>query len=330
MTNDIISIIIPAYNAERTISRCISSILNQTYSDIELIVVNDGSSDSTEEIVKRFVHEDKRVKLYTIKNSGVSHARNIGIKQANGAYITFVDSDDYIDTEMYSMLIDLFNKYDIQIAHCSYKNVTEDGIIISVVGNKDKKIFLSHDEGLECLLSGRLFIGGLCNKLYKASLFKNLSLDESISINEDVLMNFQLFDKAQKTIYIDKPFYNYVSVASSSTHSSSSLKKGKQGLYVSRKMLAYSRGESYERIAEKRVALGVLGLYRENILSNQKLDTAENKELIDEIQDYRKKGYLSSKKDKLLYFVCRFFPIIFKYIFFVYDKIRKKKLDPEQ
>ena len=110
-----ISVIVPAYNAEKTIERCLKSILKQTYHNLEVIVVNDGSKDSTELILSRIEKNDVRVHLITIENGGVSHARNVGIDNASGEYITFVDSDDYIDEEMYTSLMELIQKYDIGI-----------------------------------------------------------------------------------------------------------------------------------------------------------------------------------------------------------------------
>jgi len=123
--SDKISIIIPTYNAERTIARCVNSIQEQTYSDLEIIIVNDGSKDSTERIVHLLKKNDERIKLITIPNGGVSHARNVGIENATGDYITFVDSDDYIDSDMYECLLEVAKEYDVKIVHCSYKNVSE-------------------------------------------------------------------------------------------------------------------------------------------------------------------------------------------------------------
>ncbi|RGS75650.1 glycosyltransferase family 2 protein [Ruminococcus bromii] len=94
--NSVISVIVPTYNSEKTIERCLLSILKQTYENLEVIVVNDGSSDSTETICEKMASCDSRLKVITIKNGGVSHARNIGIDNAKGDYITFVDSDDNI------------------------------------------------------------------------------------------------------------------------------------------------------------------------------------------------------------------------------------------
>ena len=118
----LISVVVPAYNAERTIKRCLESILRQTYSNLEVLLINDGSIDSTEDICLKIAENDNRLKVVTIPNGGVSHARNVGIKKATGELITFVDADDYIDADMYQTLNDTMEKYNVPIVHCSYKS----------------------------------------------------------------------------------------------------------------------------------------------------------------------------------------------------------------
>ena len=324
-----ISVIVPAYNAEKTIKKCINSILNQTYNDLEVIVINDGSVDDTEKVVKTLQEQDCRVKLITIPNGGVSHARNVGIDNASGDYITFVDSDDYIDIGMYECLINIIRKYNVKIAHCSYKNVDEKENIISVVGDTGNITELNHDEAMSCLLSGRLFAGGLWNKIYASELFSSIRLDENIKYNEDVLANFYLFDRVEKSVFVDRAFYNYVACETSSTHSGNSLIHSEQSLFVSKEMQFLSRGRSYEQYAKNRVAMSLLSLYRSYIFAKQ-INKQEKKEVMSEILVYKSQGFYSSTKEKVLLFLYRFFPIIFKAFFGLYDKLRVKKLDPEQ
>lgn len=324
-----ISVVVPAYNAENTIERCILSILNQTHKELEVIVVNDGSTDNTEKIINKMICNDCRIKLINIPNGGVSHARNKGIDNASGDYITFVDSDDYIDKEMYETLLNIINENNVMIAHCSYKNVDESGNVISVVGNNDRVIKLNHDEALSCLISGRLFIGGLWNKLFHRSLFETIRLDEDLKYAEDILANFQLFDLVDKSIYIDKAYYNYVSCENSATHSAETLLYSKQWLYVNRKIYLMSKGKDYEALAERAFASGLLATYKNITFSKNSNAKKEKNQLILEILYYKKKNFYNLK-EKLLYYICRYFPWSLKIIFKIYDKIRVKKLDPEQ
>ncbi len=325
-----ISVIVPAYNAEKTIERCLSSITNQTYQCLDLIVVNDGSTDNTKSLVDKIAKSDDRVRLINIDNGGVSHARNIGIEHAKGDYITFVDADDYIDNIMYEQLINLIKKYDVKISHCSYVNDDEDGNLISIVGDNGKQVIQDHDEAIACLLDGRLFSGGLWNKLYNKSLFSECRLDEKIKHNEDILLNFQLFDQVDSSVYIDAPLYHYVADSTSSTHSANGLEARKQWVYVSRKILELSKNKSYEKNAERKYAYNLLGLYREYIFENNKSNKQEIVAIRNEIDEYRKKGYLLSRKDRLQYFMYKYLPHIFVFSYSFYDKIRVKKLDPEQ
>lgn len=325
-----ISVIVPAYNAEHTIERCLRSILTQTYQNLEVLVINDGSTDGTEKKILKICNDDGRVKLISIKNSGVSHARNLGLDNAKGEYITFVDSDDFIEKEMYQILLGIIEKHDVKIAHCSYQNTDENGDLISIVGGKNQIIRHNHDEAIVCLLEGKCFSGGLWNKLYHSSLFSHCRLDETIKYSEDILLNYQLFDQVEASVYIDNPLYHYVAVQNSSTHSADSFETRKQWLFVSKRILELSKGKPYQKIAENKVAHSLLGLYREYIADKKKRKKPEKKKIENEIDFYRKKGFLSSSKDKAEYFVYRYLPGVYTPAFAVYDKLRVKKLDPEQ
>lgn len=327
--NSVISVIVPTYNSEKTIERCLLSILKQTYENLEVIVVNDGSSDSTETICEKMASYDSRLKVITIKNGGVSHARNIGIDNAKGDYITFVDSDDYIDKEMYKNLIDLFDT-NVDIVHCSYKNVDELGNILSVVGSKSKQIKMNHDEGMECLLAGRYFAGGMCNKLYRTKLFCNVRLKENIKFNEDILANYYLFDNANNTVYSDEPFYNYVANADSSTHLAIGVFACTQIVQVSKLMMEESIGKPYYAVAQNRVAFFLLNLYRNCVFAPKKENKQIAKQVYKELSHYKSKGLYSRKKDRISIVLLRCFPHLYSKLYKTYDKIRVKKLDPEQ
>lgn len=325
-----LTVVVPAYNAEKTIKRCLDSILSQTYSNLEVLLINDGSKDGTEDICLKIAENDNRLKVITIPNGGVSHARNVGIEKSIGELITFVDADDYIDADMYQTLTDTMEEYDVSIVHCSYKNVDENEHILSVVGDNGKVIVQDHDEAMSCLVQGKLFAGGLWNKIYKITLFDNIRLDETIKFNEDVLANIYLFDLVDKSVYIDKPFYNYVAVESSSTHSANAVKAGEQYLYVSNLILEISKNKPYERYAYTRIANNLMNLYRAYIFSKDKNYKNEKKQTMKEIKEYKSRGFYNNKRDKILYLLYRYVPHLFKLAFSFYDKKRVKKLDPEQ
>lgn len=320
---DRISVIVPAYNCQDTIERCIKSIQNQTYKNLEIIVINDGSTDNTESILNEIQAQDERVRVISISNGGVSHARNIGIDNATGEYITFVDSDDYIDGEMYEGLYNLLIEYKVKIAHCSYKNV--DGAIITPVGDTGKTTIQDHDDALKCLLSGRLFSGGIWNKLYAKDLFNEIRFDESIRINEDVLANFELFDSVDKSVFIDKAFYSYVVNNESATHSMKTSEGPEQVLYVAKKMQKMSINKSYQSEADYRVAYLSLNLYKTYTIINNSDESLKRKELKIKLKEYKSSF---SKKDIVNYYLLVLFPCLYRMAFRVYDKKRVKQLDP--
>lgn len=323
-----ISIIVPAYNSENSIIRCINSIRNQTYNNLEIIVVDDGSTDNTAEIVSKISNQDCRVKLISISNGGVSHARNIGIENSNGDYITFVDSDDTIDSEMYENLVELMRNHNAQIAHCSYKNCNENGDVTSKVGDSGKEIAMNREQGVESLLTGKYFAGGACNKLYRREIIGNTRFDETIKINEDVLFNFELFSKCTNTVYTDKAFYNYFAVSTSSTHSAKGTLGVEQGLYVAEKIEKLSQKEQYHNIAKRNLASTTLALWRAYVMISKKGES--KKEIKSRVLQFRKEGLYTRRNERIIIAILKYFPLAYSLLYRIYDKIRVKKLDPEQ
>ena len=165
MMNSLISIIVPVYNVEKYISKCIESLINQTYNNIEIIIINDGSVDKTKTICEQFAHKDGRIILINTENKGVSHARNIGIKKAKGDYIGFVDSDDFIEKEMYEKLIYNARENNAEICACDWTNLVdyEKGRgTITIIDNKENIV--------NSLFYNNNINGYMCNKLYKKAL----------------------------------------------------------------------------------------------------------------------------------------------------------------
>lgn len=325
---DTISVVVPAYNSEDTISRCVNSILNQTYKDIQLIIVDDGSKDGTKKTIEELKKHDSRIELISIPNSGVSRARNIGIEKARGEYITFVDSDDYIDETMYESLVNLILKYHVQIAHCSYQNVDETGTVINKVGDTGRVFLQTHDEALKYLLTDKLYCDSLCIKLYRRSLFKSIRLNETISFYEDVLANFMLFDQAKQSVFLDRAYYSYVSNKQSASHTKKGYQGTEQSLYVARQICQLSEGKPYEDYAKSKLALKTLTLYKDYIYYKDQNTCIKRKNLRKEIKQYKK--YLDRRNDKIAYYLALYFPPLYKIVFNCYEKKRIKILDPIQ
>ena len=204
----LLSIIVPAFNIENYISRCLENLINQNYKNIEIIVVNDGSKDKTGEIIDGYAQKDSRIKAIHKKNEGVSIARNTGIDIAKGDYIGFVDGDDTVDEEMFEVLIENAVKYSADISHCGYKMVFPSRI--DYYYNTENIIIQNNYDGLKDLLKADRIEPGLWNKIYKVSLFDDIRLNPNIKYNEDLLANFYLFKKSTKSVFYDKCMYNYM------------------------------------------------------------------------------------------------------------------------
>ena len=209
-----ISIIVPIYNVEKYLDKCLESIVNQTYKNIEIILVNNGSTDNSLNIAEKWKYRDNRIKVFSIDNKGVSYARNYGIKVSNGNYIAFIDSDDWIDRDMYETLIEGIIRYNADIAQCSYYvNSKDEQVLIK----KDKEnLLLNNAEGVKNILTADIFFPAIWNKLYKREViteyFKNLK------IAEDRLFNIEVFKNVKSSIYIDECKYHYYQRNNSVVH----------------------------------------------------------------------------------------------------------------
>lgn len=218
--NDLISVIVPAYNVEKEITRCLDSIAAQTYQNIEILAVDDGSSDATAEILDRYSETHKNVRVIHKENGGVTSARLCGVREARGEWIGFVDGDDVIEPDMYERLLKNALEYNAQISHCGYQMRFSDGRIHYF---HNTGVLVQHDKiaGIRELLSGAMIEPGLCNKLFHKSLLQNLlsddKMDTGIKINEDLLMNFYLFREAEQTVFEDFCPYHYIVRATSAT-----------------------------------------------------------------------------------------------------------------
>jgi hypothetical protein len=205
-----ISIIVPAYNIEPYLARTLDSVLAQTYQNIEVIVVNDGSKDGTAAVIDRYAARDHRVKAIHKENGGVTSARLRGLAEATGDWIGFVDGDDLVEPDMYERLLENARKYDADISHCGYRMVFPSRV--DYYYNTGKLVQQDHAAGLRDLIEGRFVEPGLVMKLYRRELFTGLEMhmDRSIRINEDLLMNYWLFRASRKSVYEDFCPYHYV------------------------------------------------------------------------------------------------------------------------
>lgn len=213
MQNDLISIMVPVFNLENELPRCLDSILAQRYQNIEVVVVDDGSSDNSADVMRRYAEKDSRIKPVFQENGGVMSARLHGVREASGQWIGFVDGDDEIEPDMYERLLKNAVAYHADISHCGYQMCFEDGRVhyfhnTGILAQQDKITALKE------LLSGSRIEPGLWNKLFHKTLFQSLLHGEAvpldIKINEDLLMNYRLFSAAKQTVFEDWCPYHYI------------------------------------------------------------------------------------------------------------------------
>lgn len=221
----LITVVIPAYNCESTIRRCVESILNQSYSKLEIILINDGSTDNTEEICEEIASTDDRIIFFSNKNMGVSLTRNMGISFARGEYITFVDGDDYIEKDMYSKMLESIKKHNSDICVCGYNTVTDKSSQLHSLPFDTE--YLDREEIEKTYVP--LLIGNSSNKsiigscwccLYASRIIKKIPFLREIKLQEDTLFNIESFlDKeTRKVSFVNEGFYNYYFVSNSATN----------------------------------------------------------------------------------------------------------------
>ena len=203
-----VSVIVPIYNTEKFLGKCIESIVNQTLKEIEIILINDGSTDNSNIICEEYSRKyPEKIRYINNKNIGCSATRNLGISLARGEYIAFVDSDDYIEQEMYQEMYEKAQKKDLDIivSGVRYQYIYIDQIIIQESCPKNIK------KDLE-LLSPRNRIANCYNKLFKKELIKvnTIKFLETIHNGEDLVFCFEIFCVAKKVSYIEKSYYNYI------------------------------------------------------------------------------------------------------------------------
>lgn len=219
MNDPLISLIIPCYNVERTVSKCLNSVTKQIYKNLEIIIINDGSTDRTLEIIKQFQKEDSRLIVINQKNSGVSKARNLGIQSATGQYICFVDSDDWIEKDYCSSLLHSIttNGADISIAEAFYEDENGNKIENHQLGYSSISVY-DNQTALQLLLEDKVIQSHPWAKLYKSQLLKNITFPENLEAFEDYYTMFKVFNNAEKVVKNNKPVYHYVQFENSLSH----------------------------------------------------------------------------------------------------------------
>lgn len=242
--NPLVSIILPVYNTAPYLNRCMDSIISQTYEKLEIICVDDGSTDGSEKILEEYAKKDLRIKVIHKKNGGESSARNIGLKMMTGQYIGFLDCDDWVETDMYEKLVSTIIEKEVDmVASAWYKDSDKESIRIKNKLPVSEEVF-GKEELLNYLYKRDYYRGFtyMWNKLYKRNLFykdnRLMLFDESLVLGGDVLYLGQLALNTQNAFYLDEAFYHYYQRADSGCHTVD-LCKRKDWLEAYKKLIAY-------------------------------------------------------------------------------------------
>lgn len=220
---NILSVIMPIYNVEPYLDRCMESLVSQTYKNLEIILVDDGSTDNCPAKCDEWANRDSRIRVIHKPNGGLSDARNKGIEIATGEYIAFLDSDDYIDPNMYTAMIDALDRTNSQIATCGRYNLYENGKKEEQYTHHEE-VVLSSLQALGELLGGGIVEEAAWDKVYKKSLWKGIKFPVG-EINEDIPIMPYLFERASQVVCTGKPFYYYCENPGSITHANYNEKK---------------------------------------------------------------------------------------------------------
>lgn len=334
MKNSMISIIVPVYNVEQYLSKCLNSLVNQTYKDIEIICVNDGSLDNSIKILDDYAQKDSRIKVIDKENEGVSIARNIALKESSGEYIMFVDSDDWIDLNTCETAVNTAKEFNADVVMWSYireykttsrpKNIFNQNIIIfekNDIQNKLHRRFIGLlNEELRCPENMDALAPVWC-KLYKSEIIKehNISFKDirSIGTYEDGLFNLFLFRYVKKAVFINMNLHHYrkVNPTSITTKYIKGLKEKSDRLYnIMQKYIDENKlSNDYQVALNNRIAFSILSVGVVEIVADCSLIKKINilKQLVKD-ENYKR---------ALQQLTLKYFPIHWK-VFFLFAKLR--------
>lgn len=261
-----VSVIVPVLNREKEIKKCLQSIMNQSYKEIEIVVIDNCSTDNTVKIIKELQGIDNRIKLFISKLKGVSNARNVGLKKSTGDYVMFVDSDDTIDREMISKMMKIAKQNHFDIVKCGYK---------SIHGSKSENFCLKEgiydfDKDFWSEFFSTYNYNQVCAQLISKKICRSVTFNSNVSMAEDYLFNYYLYKKANSIYVMDLPLYNYYYNESGMNYNkdiNKVIKKIKDILYVCKEL---SKSEQdYRWLIHNRLIYEILPHIKDAFLNEQ-------------------------------------------------------------
>lgn len=321
-----VSVIIPAYNIEKELPRTLDSVLAQTYQNLEIIVVNDGSRDGTAGVVDAYAASDSRIKPIHKENGGVTSARLRGVAEATGDWIAFADGDDFLEPWMYERMLSNALEHDADISHCGYRMVLPSGKVRDYYGTGKLAVQDQHT-GVKDLLEGRIVEPSLWNKLFRRELLTGLEqkMELSIRINEDQLMNYYLFRQAKRSVFEDVCPYHYILRPGSAANAKLNTHQLEDPLKVKKILFRETEGEpEHHRIVGNQLVRHLVYLAT--------LETGDNAQLITPVRKRARKelrsmlwqvlrGDYCSAKFKIIALWAAIWPWSYGFVHRTYEKI---------
>lgn len=303
-----VSIIVPVYGVEKYIAKCLDSLVNQTLEDIEVIVVNDGTKDNSQKIIDKYVKKyPNKIKSFIKENGGQGSARNYGLKKATGEYIGYVDSDDYVELDMYEKLYNKAREHNLDIVICGNYNVSED--------YQTKKIdleFIKYDDNKINALLGKKAVW---NKIYKKNIIEDLEFRSKVWY-EDFDFSIKAICNAKKIDYINEPLYDYL-IREGSTMNNSNIERNLEIIEAFDEIIKDKKYKKYYEIIE---FLAIDHIYISAIVRviNAKADKQKKLEVINKLIEYINNNFNNFRNNKYIETLSRNRKII-------YSLINKKK-----
>lgn len=324
MQKELISVVIPVYNVEDYLERCIQSVINQTYSNLEIILVNDGSTDKSGDICDKYSKIDKRIIVIHKKNGGLSDARNAGIERATGKYIAFVDSDDYIDKEMYEIMYNnlIQNNANISIVNRYYTFPNGEKVLRYKI-NEHIKV-MNNIEAIEEMNSFSTFDMAAWDKLYEKNLFDTIRFPVG-KLSEDFYIMYLILEKSKKVVFDSTPLYYYFQRENSITRNK---KINFDFAKAAKEQMNYIEGKypELEKCVKSAYLSANLTVYNSHLKQNVRPDKEVVKEIKKEIKRYYPYIKENEKIDNIKKIQAKLFLINTKLynLFFKLYKVKKR------
>jgi len=321
----LISVMIPVYNAENNISKCLESLLAQTYSNIQIVLVNDGSKDSSLEICNKYANQDSRIKLINQENGGEGAARNRGLAESQGELICFVDADDYVKSDFIKNLYDLQLEHNAELSICGFTELRGEQVLNQTGGITQ---IMSQEQAMENLLKEDSFKGYVWNKMFHMDIIRenHIQFDSTLAVWTDVLFVFTYMHYVKKVVFFPEPMYFYIYVEDSVSHQQNhilGIKKAYSAIRAKNQIIDYIP-QNYDNVKRQlniRYVQSALAVIRNIGYENGDKNSEYYKDSIEIIKKSENKYILKylSKKDRLFVFICKYCPSVLMLLY----KIKK-------